>query len=238
MASEVTGAAAAALLEDVQADAAEAVEETPVAEEPAAEEVPALDPEIPGDIQALLDPDPEEDEPEFTDEPDEPETVAEVEEWEDPGKLRRQLNKLTKKNEYLEKQNLKVQRVKWQEEIGQYFPLADAAAIAAQSTSRRDALRVANEQHSTAKKGAESIAQHYEQNIEKIVEQRIAQERERLYAQWGRPIGGPGEAPVNAAERAARDEDVQNARTLHERTLMKIQRGTLGPELQISESEA
>jgi hypothetical protein len=228
--------AASALIEDVQAEAeADVVAEQPdLAPEPEAEaEVPTLDPQLPPDISALLEPDEQDDVPdEFV---DEPEPSAEVEEWEDPGVLRRQYDKLAKRTQFLEKQNLKALRPQWETEITQYFPLADAKEIAGEATSRRAALQAASEQHSTAKRGAEKIAAHYEVNIEKIVEERIAQEREKLHAQWGNPIGGPGVAPVVQGDRAAKSAEVQQARTLHERLLAKMRNGDLAPELTVTE---
>ncbi len=70
-----------------------------------------------------------------------------------------------------------------------------------------------------------------------LVQERIEAERQALHAQWGRPIGGPGSVPVAAGERAAVAEEIQNARTLHERVLRKIQGGHLGAELTITELE-
>lgn len=230
-----TDTAAAALIEEVQAEvAAEAEAAQPEPE--AAAETPTLEPELPADVLAILEETPDDD-----DEPEEPEDIAAeydepVDTWEEPdSKLRREYEKLKKKATFLENQTLKAGRKEWQAEIAQYFPLAPAKDIAAQASSRRDALKQAAYHQNIAKKGAETVAQHYEANIEKIVAERIDQERAALHAQWGKPIGGPGSVPVHAGERAEAEEEINQARTLHERMLAKIKQGRLGPELYVTE---
>jgi len=241
-----TDTAAAALIEDVVAEVAAEQGAEPHVEtaraplEEQTAETPTLEPELPADIAAILEETPEDEDP---DEPEDEEPIAAefdepVDTWEEPdSKLRREFAKLQKKASFLEKQNLKVARKDWQGEIEQYFPLAAGQAkdIAANAGSRRDALKQAAQIQSIAKTGAEAVAQHYEANIEKIVQERIEAERQALHQQWGRPIGGPGTVPVASAERAAEAENVNSAPTLQERILRKIQGGQLGPELYISE---
>ena len=119
-----TDMAAAALIDEVtaevQAEAAQAETEAPVAEEAAS--VPPLEPELPADIQAILEDDPE---PEVDEEPEEP--VAEYDEpidvyQDDDGKLRREYEKLKKRAGFQEKQLLKAARPQWQSEIETILP--------------------------------------------------------------------------------------------------------------------
>lgn len=223
-------AAAAALIEDVQAEAAaEQPVEEPEAEAEAVEEaapVGSYDPELPADISALLDDEPEE-EPDPT--VDDSGFTAEFDE--DVEKLRKENAKLRKRQEFLEKQTAIQAKQGVKAEIEQYFPLADATLIAEAASSRREALRMAKEQHTQAKRGADAVAAHYEQNIEKLVAERIAEKEKQLHAQWGKPIGGPGEVPIAAGERAQVQEEIQSARTLHERVLAKIRTGQLAREI-------
>jgi hypothetical protein len=224
-------------MDDVQAEiAAAAAAEAPI-EEPAAE-APTLEPELPADVRAILDEEPEDVEPEPEPDDDEGPEFEPAAEWEDDeSKLRKQLARLTKERDFLKNRTLKQDRARWQEEISQYFPLVAprAKAIAEQAGSRREALRLADEQNRFAKEAAGPMLAHYEANIDKIVQERIDAEREALYAQWGRPIGGPGQAPGLAADRADQEAELAGARTLHERILTKMRQGKLAPELTVTE---
>lgn len=226
--SNAAAAIAGELLAEAQAEGglADADEPTPdlePTEEPEAE-ASLDDGELPADIEALLaeddEPDPEEDD----------EVPAAEGEWEyqDIEQERIRAHKAEKKAAHLEKQLLVGQRKDWQKEIAQHFKYADPK-IAETATSRRDALKQAKAEHDLALRGADATKAYYEENLDKIIAERVAEAEAKVKATWGVPIEGPGQAPAVQSDRAASEEEIRNATSLHERLKLKIQNGLLNP---------
>lgn len=219
-------AAAAAVIEDVQAEvqAEHQAVEQPAEQEPLEATVGSYDPELPAEVAALLE----------DDEPAEQEPAAEAEDYwgaaevdDDVERLRRENAELRKRQEFLEKQTQIQRRKDVKTEIETYFPFADAETISQAASSRREALRIAKEQHTQAKRGADKVLAH----VDALVDEKVAEREKALQEKWGQPIGGPGEAVSNIAAKADVNAGIQNARTLHERILAKMRAGQVPGEI-------
>ena len=199
--SDVTQAAAAGILSDLDAEEAAAAEASPPSSpvEPVAEATPPqvtvpevdLDPELPPDILMDLEPDSddESDEPAYEDPPWEstvPKAWQESEsddEYVDPqvAHLRAELAKEKKRAEYEKNLRLKGERKKWEAEAAKFFPLADPTTIKADS--RRAFRREAQAQHTRMKDNPQ---------FQRFLEAERARVRAEAQAAWGTPTSGPG----------------------------------------------
>lgn len=196
--------------EPVEAEAPEAPEQ-PAAEEAAPAAPFDLNPELPDDIaaeiaEAEIDDEVEEEVASYQPEKDEWGNDVEV----DSDQIR-ELVKLRKQNEWLQKQVVQTKAGQWKAEAEKFFPLAVHALddIGAKATSRRKFLALAKAEH-------ERILPHIQgylakAKVEVDAERDDVKDATRAEVQdaWGKPIKGPDSG---ATDTAAYEERIKKAR--------------------------
>jgi hypothetical protein len=167
-------------------------------ETPEADEL-SLDPDIPDDLQALLD------EPDFDEEAD-AEVTAEAEEWDpdatDPETAKR-LRALEKRNKWLEDRVVASDSKKWLAENTKAYPLlaryAPDELQAIKATSRRGFAREAAALNARYAKALTPALQDIAE-AKKQLNGEVAKEVRGEYKQaWGEITTGPGNVPMEAA---------------------------------------
>lgn len=218
--SDVAYEAAADLgTEAVEATAEGVVEQTSTEETVESPyEFPSFNADTAG-IEELLET--EEAEPEYTVEPE-----AEEEEpaWDDDetSKLRRELTKLKKQNEWERGQRITASRKQWKEEAARRFPLADVDDIDADS--RRSFIKKASEQHARYERKVKPILDALEGFKAAAITEVKAEARAEAEHAWGKPQTGPSAPVVQQSADEAKTDRSQH-RTLHELTLARIKNG-------------
>jgi len=156
-----------------------------------------LDPELPEDLVALLEPDEDE-------EPYVPEiNVEETDEWVSPqevARLKAELAKAQKKAEFADKQRLEASKPKWMKEAEKFFPLSSPGEI--EASSRKEFLRKAQEQHEALKPAAVKLKADMDAMLAAERAKIEAEVRAQAEAAWGRPLSGPGVVPIEAGDKA------------------------------------
>ena len=218
--SDVAYEAAADLVTDEAAEAPVEGEQTSTEETQESQyEFPSFTADTTG-IEELLEPEPESD-PEYVAEPE-----AEEEEpaWDDDetAKLRRELAKLKKQNEWERTQRITASRKQWKEEAARRFPLADVDDINADS--RRSFIKKASEQHARYERKVKPILDALEGLKAAAVTEVKAEARAEAEQAWGKPTAGPSAPVVQQSADEAKTDRGQH-RTLHELTLARIKAG-------------
>lgn len=173
-----------------------------------AEQEFTLDPEVPEEIQSLVD------EPDFEVEAEE-EVSAANEDWDDaegeyvdPQLLEERKKRIAaeKKAAHYEQLRVRDARKEWEQEAAKYYPLANAKKI--EATSRRAFLRQAKQAHEENKPFV--LAAIEKQKGELAAErERIREEvKAELEAAWGKPISGSAQVAATIPEK---EEKVEKA---------------------------
>jgi len=203
-AHEAAFAAVHELIADVEAPDSEE-EQASSTEASAAEDTPQeteqpeefnLDPEVPEDIQALVD------EPDFEAEAEEELHAAVEEEWEqddeyaDPrlAEERKRRMAAEKKAAHYEQLRVKDARKGWESEAEKFYPLADVKKIDA--TSRRGFLRAAKNQHDAMKPFVLKGIETYKGELQAEYDRKLAEKMVELESAWGKPLSGSAQTPA------------------------------------------
>lgn len=181
-------------------------DEPPVASEAGAPiEVPEpqieKDIELPDDIAELLEgPDDDEDvEP------------VDLDEYQDPDELAREVAKLRKKNKWLEEQNLAKGRKEWTKEaIANFEYINKKNVVQIEGVSRRSFIRAASALNEMVKEQVEPILAERMKKLTAVQTAEQAAAREAAASAWGKPVTGGAPAPAAATTTA--DERLLRAR--------------------------
>lgn len=130
-----------------------------------------------------------------------------VDEYEDQDALRARLAKAEKQAKHYEKQAVEAKQGQWRKKYKEMYPLANIDEIYA--TSRRQFEKQAIASHNSNFKHLEPLLNKLNETASKLTSSVTAEARDAAAAAFGKPVAGPGIAPLDSS---AQIEDLMAAR--------------------------